>query len=356
VAKVVVCQKTNGKTQLPICKDCWDGDNKIPGTTGKSIKTSSVGIRARGSAHATPSPAKRAKVKSPALDATTLPQPIFLGKKQKQIVNFASPFARGLDDVTSAQDGRVHGKSLLSNVKSLRAPTIDRKGQQKIIEFMPCTPLPGKRESNQKIISHQKHMTQINAGYIIPLGAPLYRSQRHQLYRDVGINPDCIDTDFELVNVSPNGNCALLVVQQFLHSTGREKNMTIMQFQLILFEYLSINKEMFQSVSEAFPHGWMYQNNQWDNLLSSLYKPGTNFDKGCLSSYWVDIMEFGPILAHKYHITVNIYGKQKVTVRYLEGLGIKAELALALKLTEAQHTLFCLFHAFHYYWIKPRVF
>ena len=66
-------------------------------------------------------------------------------------------------------------------------------------------------------------MSRTVGGYIIPLGETLYLTQRHHLYRAVGIDPDCIDNDFELVNVSPNGNCALLVVQQFLHSTGRKR-------------------------------------------------------------------------------------------------------------------------------------
>jgi hypothetical protein len=79
-------------------------------------------------------------------------------------------------------------------------------------------------------ISDSQNMSRTDGGYIIPLGEPLNQTQRHHLYRGVGMDPDCIDKDFKLVNVSPNGNCALLVVQQFLHSTGREKTMTITQF------------------------------------------------------------------------------------------------------------------------------
>jgi hypothetical protein len=352
VAEDVVRQKTNGKTPLPICKDCWDG-NKIPGTTGKSIKTSYKSKRTRGSAHTTPSPAKIAKVQSPPSDATTPPSPTdYVG--MKKIVDFASAVARGLDNEKHAITERVHGESQSLNAKTHNpVPTIDRKGQQRIIDFWSGVP-PNKKEKNKKTISHSKHLNCPDGGYIIPLGEPLNQTQRLQLYRAVGMDQDCIDNDFELVNVSPNGNCALLVVQQFLHSTGREKTMTITQFRLMLFEYLNDNKETFQTVSQAFPFAWMYQNNQWDIIVSALYQPGTNFEKGCSSSYWVDVLAIGTILAHKYHITLNVYGEQKITVQYLEGLGLKSEHALAPTLMEAPHTLFCLFHKFHYYWIKPR--
>jgi hypothetical protein len=73
VAEGVVSQKTSGKTPLPICIDCWDVLGKIPGTTGKSNKTSAVGKHARGSAYVTPSPAKRACGKSLPSDANTQP-------------------------------------------------------------------------------------------------------------------------------------------------------------------------------------------------------------------------------------------------------------------------------------------
>jgi hypothetical protein len=145
VAEDVVCKTENGKTPLTICKDCWDGE-KIWGTTGKSIKTSTVHKRARGLAHATPSLAKRSKVKSPPSDATTPPQPTyFVGKKQ--IVDFASAVARGSDNVTSARTKRVHGKSQSLNAKTQPEPTIDRKAQQRIIIFLSSAP-PSKNRSN----------------------------------------------------------------------------------------------------------------------------------------------------------------------------------------------------------------
>jgi hypothetical protein len=265
-------------------------------------------------------------------------------KDMKKIIAFVTPsVAIGTDMVKPSPPNRlVHGKSKLLN----------RKGQQKLVDSVSFA-CSDKKES-RKTISYQNNRSGNDEGYIIPLGAPVYQTTRHQLYQAVGVDPEGIDDDFELVNVSPNGNCALLVVQQFLHSTGREKNMSITQFRQMLFEYINANKETFQRVTAAFPHGWMYPNSQWEHLLLALYKPGINFDTGCSPSYWVDIMAIGPILAHKYHITLSIYGDQPITVRYLEGLGIRAQAALAPALIRAPHTLFSLFHGYHYYWIKPR--
>lgn len=155
-----------------------------------------------------------------------------------------------------------------------------------------------------------------------------------------------------------NGNCVLLVVQQFLHSTRtREEHDNHAALTNVVWvpkcEQRIVPEQDWglptqSDVSEkpvGEPTIGIIQT--WDKLKQGLH----------MSSCW-DVMATELILVHKYHITANIiqHGERKLTICYLEGLGITAEAALVqtLIMEEAQHTLFCLFHGYQYYWSKPQ--
>jgi hypothetical protein len=90
-------------------------------------------------------------------------------KNTKKIIAFATPVAIGLDMVKPSPAHRlVHGKLQLLNAKTQTAPTINRKGQQKIVDSVSfaCTD----KNDSKKTISYKNNMSRNDGGYIIPLG------------------------------------------------------------------------------------------------------------------------------------------------------------------------------------------
>ncbi len=129
-------------------------------------------------------------------------------------------------------------------------------------------------------------------------------------------------TEFEIINVSGDGNCCFFVIQQWLHETGQrggvsyleerrdDGNISVTDFRKKTRHYLETKEEVLRDETNPVSYfNYHHFDSIWSELLEKVYPSlDQDFQGGCSSSQWVGMAELAFLLILKYKVkTMVIY-------------------------------------------------
>ena len=92
--------------------------------------------------------------------------------------------------------------------------------------------------------------------------------------------------ELEVCNVAPDGNCCLLVTQQYLYETGRESPMSHTDFRKMLYQDMLHFKTQIQNEDVNPLRRMMGGDEMFDEVLEKLYREGNSYERGCTRADW----------------------------------------------------------------------
>jgi hypothetical protein len=196
---------------------------------------------------------------------------------------------------------------------------------------------------------------------IVRMGSFVHQKRAEDLLTSCRL-PVSMLQELEVCNVAPNGNCCLLVTQQYLYETGREARMSATEFRMMLHQDMLQFKTQIQSRDTNDLQKTMGGEAMFQEVLEKLYRKGVCYEKGCAWADWAAMCDLAPVLLLKYKIAIKVFQDRDIfpnmLYKIIDGNKIiqthRADDISVPTAADNQHTLSCIFQGLHYYLIRPR--
>lgn len=307
----VIRNKVGNANTLPICQSCYDVGKDIPIVAQRNINTNN---RKRGNKTMVPGKSPNPKIQTSEtsdtnhsnVDGEVIKNNISSSKKGSipNIPKKASKIVKA-KNCKLQKRGPVHGKDK-KNLNTIIGSTslgnyfLPKKNQllnsmtsntlaNKACTILSNTNLAIKPPTTINPIQYGKQVTANQYSHLLS-GCQLVEGEVQMMIEK-----------FDIINVSPDENCALYVCMHFLQQKNKiTENLSVTEFRFAIHCHMKKHESFLRSPQFGLQH--FYKGLCWRELYDNIYRENNNltYMNGCGEDGWINISNLFPVLNHMY--------------------------------------------------------